>query len=74
MNSQDDIFSIPIINFKDHFVLVFDLTSMQDATANCQYPKLNGERLRVELNFAFPLKHVTELILLGERMSSIAVD
>ena len=33
-NFQDDIPSSPIDNFKDHFVLVFDLTSMQDATEN----------------------------------------
>ena len=32
MNFQDDIPSIPIDNFKDHYVLVFHLTSMQDAT------------------------------------------
>ena len=38
MNFQDDIPSIPIENFKDHYVLVFDLTSMQDATENCHYP------------------------------------
>ena len=35
MNFQDDIPSIPIDDFKDHYVLVFDLTSMQDATENC---------------------------------------
>ena len=34
-NFQDDIPSIPIDNFKDHYVLVFDLTSMQDATEKC---------------------------------------
>ena len=32
MNIQDDFPSIPIDDFKDHNVLVFDLTSMQDAT------------------------------------------
>ena len=32
MNFRDDIPSIPIDNFKEHYVLVFDLTSMQDAT------------------------------------------
>ena len=32
MNFQDDNPSIPIDNFKNHYVLVFDLTSMQDAT------------------------------------------
>ena len=74
MNFQDDIPSIPIDGFKDHYVLVFDLTSMQDATEKCHYPELVGEPLRLELNFTFPLEHVTKLIVLGERMSSVAVD
>ena len=74
MNFQDDITSIPIDNSKDHYVLVFDLTSMQHATENFHYPELVGEPLRLELNFTFPLEHVTELIVLGERMSSVAVD
>ena len=38
------------------------------------YPELVGEPLRLELIFARPLKKVTELIVLGERTSSIAVD
>ena len=74
MNFQDDIPSVPIDNSEDHYVLMFDLTSMQDATENCHYPELVGEPLRPELNFTFPLQHVTELILVGERMSSVAVD
>ena len=74
MNFQDDVPSIPIDNFKNHYVLVFDLTSMQDATENRHYPELVGEQLRLELNFTFPLEHVTELIVLGERMSSVTVD
>ena len=47
---------------------------MQDATENCHYPELVGEPLRLELNFANPLENVTELIVLGERISSVAVD
>ena len=74
MNFQDDIPSIPIDDFKDRYVLVFDLTSMQDATENCHYPELVGEPLRLELNFTNPLENVTELIVLGELMSSVAVD
>ena len=54
MNFQDDIPSIPIDNFKDHYVLVFGLTSMQDATENFHYPELVGKPLRLELNFTFP--------------------
>ena len=74
MNFPDDIPSIPINNFKDHYMLVFDLTSMQDATENCHYPELVVEPLRLELNFTFRLEDVTELIVLGERMSLVAVD
>ena len=74
MNFQDDIPSIHIDVFKDHFMLVFDLNSMQDATENCHYLELIGEPLRLELNFTNPLENVTELIVLGERTSSVAVD
>ena len=59
VNFQDNIPSIPIDNFKEYYVLVFDLTSMQDATENCHYPELVGESLRPELNLSFPLEHVT---------------
>ena len=64
---QDDILSIPIDNFRDHYVLAFNLISMQDAYENCHYPGLVEEPLRLELNFTLPLKHVTELIVLEER-------
>ena len=63
MNFQDVIPSIPIDNFKDHYVLVFDFTSMQHATENRHYPELDGKPLRLELNFTFPLEHVTELMV-----------
>ena len=74
MNFQDGIPSIPIGNFKEHYVLVFDLTSMQDATEKFHYTELVREPLKLELNFAFPLEHITKLIVLGERMSSVAID
>ena len=74
MNFQDDIPSIPIDDFKDHYVQLFDLTSKQDATENCHYPEFVGEPLRLELNFTNPLENVTKLIVLRERMSSVAVD
>ena len=73
-NFQDAIPSILLDDFKDHYVLVFELASMQDATENCQYPELVGETLRLELNLTQPLENVTELIVLGEQMSSVAAD
>ena len=53
---------------------MFDFTSMQDATENCHYLELVRKPLRHELNFIFPLDYVTQLIVLGERASSVAVD
>ena len=74
MNFQDDIPSIPISDFKGHYVFVFDLTSLQDVNENCLYPHLVGEPLRLQLNLTFPLQDVTELIVLEVWTSSVAVD
>ena len=53
MNFQDDTFSFPHDNFKDHYVLVIDLTSTEAATENCHYPELIGEPMRLELPLLF---------------------
>ena len=74
MNLQDDIPSIPFDNFIDHYVIMFDLTSMQDATEHCHYPELIGEPLRLELYFSSPSENVTEAIVFAECMSCVAVD
>ena len=74
MNFQDLIPSIPVDKFKRHYVLLFDLTSRQDATEHCHYPGLIGEPLRLELHFGSPLENVTKVIVLGERMSCVAGD
>ena len=46
-NFQYDILSIPIDNFKDHYLLVFDSTSIQEASESFHYPKPVGEPLRL---------------------------
>ena len=74
MNFQDDIPSIPFDDFKDHYVLVFDLTSIQVAPENCHYLELVGEPVRLELNFTEPFENVIKLFVLGGRLSSVAVD
>ena len=53
---------------------MFDLTWIHDATEIYHYAEFVGEPPRLELNFTFPLEHVTELIVLGKRMISVAVD
>ena len=47
---------------------------MHDATEHCHYPELIGEPWRLELYFSSLLENVTEVVELGVRMSSVAVD
>ena len=56
--------------FQNHYFLIFDLTSLQDAAEQLHYPKLSGESLRLEMFFQFPLEQVTEVIVLEERPSN----
>ena len=37
-------------------------------------PELSGESLRLEMFFQFLLKQVTEVIVLGERLSIVQID
>ena len=71
---QDNIPANPVDKFQDFHILVFDLTSMNDATETVTIRKKIGEPLRLELYFSSPLEIVTEVIVLDERMSSVAVD
>ena len=63
-----------IENFQNHYILVFDMTSLQDAAEQLYYPELSGESLRLEIFFQFPLEQVTEVIVLKERISKIQID
>ena len=47
---------------------------MPAATEIYHDPEVVGEPLKLELNITFLLEHVTELIVLGESMCSVAVD
>ena len=53
MNFQDHIPSIPIDNFKDHYVLVFDLTSMQDAFWKLSLPRTSWRTIEAGAKLYF---------------------
>ena len=74
MNFNEDIPALPLQVFQDHYILVFDLTSLQDAGECVHYPELTGESIRLELFFEYPLENVTEIIVLGERISTVKID
>ena len=70
---QDGITSIVIDSFENHYVLMFDLTSMRDATENCYYSELAEEPVRLQLSFNFRVQHVSVLIVSRDRIWSFAV-
>ena len=74
MNFNEKIPALPNDFFTDHYVLVFDLTSLQDAGEGVHYTELSAEILRLEMFFERPLANVTELIVLGERISTVKID
>ena len=69
MHFIEDFPALPMEDFQNHYILVFDLTSLQDAAEQLHYPELSGESLRLEMLFQFPLEQVTE-----QRLSNIQID
>ena len=74
MQFNEDFPALPMEDFQNHYILVFDLTSLQDAAEQLHYPELSGESLRLKMFFKFPLEQVMEVIILGERISNIQID
>ena len=63
-------------DFEDnHFILVFDLTSMREASKSFTLlPELTGARITLKLAFGAALATAMELFLIGERFSQIYID
>ena len=74
MQFNEDFPALPMEEFQKHYILVFKLTSLQEAAEQLHYPELSGERLRSEIFFQFPLKQVKEVIVLGDRLSIDPID
>ena len=74
MNFNEEIPALPNHQFQNHYILVFDLSSLQDAGENIHYPELSGESIRLEMFFDRSLRNVREIIVLGERMSTVKID
>ena len=53
MQLNENFPALPMEVFQNHYILVFDLTSLQDAAEHLHYPELSGESLRLEMFFFF---------------------
>ena len=74
MQFKEDFPALPMEAFQNHYILVFDLTSLHDAAEQLQYPELSGENLRSKMFFQLPLEQVTEVIVLRERLLNVQID
>ena len=73
MNFNEEIPALSHHQSQNDYILVFDLTSIQDAGENIHYPELSGESILLEMFFDRSLKNVTEIIFLGERMPTVKI-
>ena len=65
---------IPVSDFAHHFIMVFDLTSTQEATNNFIHPEPTSSSLSVELKFDTGLPNNIEIFFLGEKTSIVYID
>ena len=54
MQPNEDLPTLPMEVFQNHCILVFVLTSLQDAAEQLHYPDISGESLRLVMFFQFP--------------------
>ena len=54
MQFNEDFPALPMEDSQNHFILVFDLFSLQDAAEKLHYPEHSGESLRLDMFFQFP--------------------
>ena len=74
MQFNENFPALSIEDFQNHYILVFHLTSLQDAAEQLHYIELGGESSELEMFFQFSLEQVTEVIILGERLSDNQID
>jgi len=65
---------IPLSDFQNHYLLVFDLTSTQQASHDYLYPELTNSSISIELKFDTAIAQNLELFFIGEKASAIYID
>lgn len=74
LNFSSDGPNIPLSDYENHFIMVFDLTSTQEASTEIYYPELVGSNIRIELYFDKATEESVEVLFLGEKLTTILID
>ena len=60
--------------YANHYLMVFDLTSTQQASHVYSHPELSSASISISLRFDAALAQITEVLLLGEAASTIHIN
>ena len=74
LNFLQDGPGIPLSDYDNHFIMVFDLTATQQSDTEIYYPEVVGAGIRLELFFEKALTDTVEIILLGEKLSTVFIQ
>ena len=74
LHFNGDFPALPMEEFQNHYILVFDLTSLRDAAEQLHNPALCGEGLRIEMFSNFRVFPVPEVIVLGEKLINVQIN
>ena len=70
----DNGHGISLEDYPNHFIMVFDLTSTQQASHDFIHPELTNCSVSIELKFSAALAHNVEIFIIGEKASTIYID
>ena len=71
---EDSGNAIPLTDFPNHYIMVFDLTSTQQASHEFIHPELTNASISLELQFRVALPNNIEVFLLGEKATTVYID
>ena len=70
----DNGHGLKLSEYPSHFLMVFDLTSTQQASHDFIHPELTNSSISVELKFSAALSNNIEIFIIAEKTSTIYVD
>ena len=66
--------ALPMENFQNHYIFVFDFTSLQDAAEQLLYPELSAESLRLKMFSSFLGASNGSDSLERKKLSNVQID
>ena len=70
----DNAHGISLSDYINHFIMVFDLTSTQQASHDFIHPELKNCSISIELKFSAALPTIIEIFIIEEKAGTVFVD